>query len=76
MELAAHLRNLTANPGSEQSEDREPLNVTSIEHDNHPFAFSLGVILQSVRFKIDLENDGKDASSLMLALDDMEIWYT
>ncbi|XP_022149965.1 uncharacterized protein LOC111018256 isoform X3 [Momordica charantia] len=75
LELAAHLRNLTANPGSEQSEDREPLNVTSIEHDNHPFAFSLGVILQSVRFKIDLENDGKDASSLMLALDDMEIWY-
>lgn len=77
LELAVYLRNLIANhPGFEESEDCGPLNMISNGHDNHFFGYSMSVLLHSVRFDIDLENDEKNASVVMLALDDIEIWYT
>ncbi|XP_022960657.1 uncharacterized protein LOC111461381 isoform X1 [Cucurbita moschata] len=75
LELAVYLRNLIANPGFEESEDCGPLNMISNGHDNHFFGYSMSVLLHSVRFDIDLENDEKNASVIMLALEDTEIWY-
>lgn len=75
LELAAFSNNLIANPGFQESDDSGPLDIASNGHDDHFFGFSVCIIVQSVRFEIDLENDEKNASAIMLALEDVEIWY-
>lgn len=76
MELALYLNNLTENHGFEELKDRGSLNMVSNGHGNHFSGFSLSATLHSVRFEIDLGNDDQNASAIMLALEDIEMWYT
>ncbi|XP_031736163.1 uncharacterized protein LOC101204937 isoform X2 [Cucumis sativus] len=75
LELALYLNNLTENHGFEELKDRGSLNMVSNGHGNHFSGFSLSATLHSVRFEIDLGNDDQNASAIMLALEDIEMWY-